>query len=76
MKIDISKPEGVKLKTAGKFCDKDITVTPILQKKNVTTNGEVTPDIGYAGLSSIIVDVPASEEIEWYNGSLMYDYGS
>lgn len=55
--INLTNPNGTKLLTKGKYCDKDITVTPTLQEKTVTANGEVTPDSGYAGLSKVTVNI-------------------
>lgn len=55
--INLTNPNGTKLLTKGKYCDKDITVTPNLQEKTVTANGDVTPDSGYAGLSKVTVNI-------------------
>lgn len=55
--INIEKAIGVKLKTAATYCTDDIIVRPKLQSKTVTTNGSVTPDSGYCGLSDVQVNV-------------------
>lgn len=62
MPIILKNKDGVLLKTAGKYCPEDITVVPQLQEKTVTSNGKVTPDANYAGLSGVTVNVPSKEE--------------
>lgn len=59
MRIEIKKPQGLKLKTAGKICDEDITVVPKLQSKEVTVTGNTTvkTDNGYAGMKEVIIKV-------------------
>ena len=55
--VEITSPEGGTLNTAGKYCEGDINVTPKLQSKKITENGEVYPDDGHAGLSRVVVNV-------------------
>lgn len=57
MNIKLTKQQGVRLKTAGKLCKSDIYVKPKLQKKTAKDNSIITPDEGYAGLSSVVVAV-------------------
>ena len=57
MQIELTKPAGVKLLTGGKLCPEDLIVTPVLQSKTATENGEVIPDAGYNGLRKVIVAV-------------------
>ena len=40
--------------------DINYSVSSILQTKSVSSNGDVTPDSGYIGLSKVTVDVPQS----------------
>lgn len=59
MNITITNPNGVKLKTANKYCPEDIDVFPILQEKTTTLNNvDVTADEGYTGLSTVHVALP------------------
>lgn len=57
MNIKLTKQQGLRLKTAGKLCESDIYVKPKLQKKTAKNNSTITPDEGYAGLSSVVVAV-------------------
>lgn len=39
------------------YAEATVNVQPVLQQKTATQNGTVTPDTGYDGLSSVVVDV-------------------
>jgi len=57
--ISITKPLGIVLKTANKYCDKDIKVVPELEAKTVTPTTAaqtVKPSDGKAGLSEVTVN--------------------
>lgn len=56
LRIECTSTSGVTLVTAGKYCPKNIKVVPKLQNKTVTSDGTVTPDSGYAGLGTVIVE--------------------
>lgn len=61
MNKTITQSGGIKLKTAGKTCGEDITLRLNLQDKTATENGvRYTADGGYAGLSSVTVDIQSS----------------
>ena len=64
MTIDITKSAGVVLKTQGKYCDKDITVVPVLEEKSVTPTEsaqEVTPSTGKCGMGKVTVGAVQTE---------------
>lgn len=64
MEIKIKSPSGVTLLTEKKYCTENINVVPELQDKSVTpgaTEQSVTPDTGYAGLSTVTVSPVATE---------------
>ena len=60
MNIELKDRNGITLKTAEKYCAEDVVITPKLQSKSVTENGNVVADEGYCGLKSVTVDVPAT----------------
>ena len=57
MNINLTDPKGIKLLTKDKLCEDNIKVFPKLQSKEVTANGTVTPDNGYAGLDNVTVNI-------------------
>lgn len=62
--ISLTNPSGVVLKTQGKYCDKDITITPVLEEKTVTpstTQQSVEPSDGNAGLKKVTVGAIQTE---------------
>lgn len=60
----ITSRGGIKLKTAKKYVTEDITVTPVLQNKVITENNVTcVADEGYAGLSSVKVNVSAGADL-------------
>lgn len=61
--IEMNKTSGVTLATAGKYCEENIKVTPLLQQKQASENGEVTADNGYAGLSKVTVNVASGASL-------------
>lgn len=63
--ISLTNPSGVILKTQGKYCDKDITITPVLEEKTVTpstTQQRVEPSDGNVGLKEVTVEAIETEE--------------
>lgn len=63
-KINITKSAGVVLKTQGKYCDKDITVVPVLEEKSVTPTEsaqEIVPSDGNCGISKLNVGAVQTE---------------
>lgn len=61
MNKEITNCGAIKLLTAGKRCAEDITITPKLQSVEAKENNKrYTPESGYAGFSSVKVNVEAS----------------
>ena len=64
MHINVTKSAGVVLKTRGKYCDKDITVVPVLEEKSVTPTEsaqEIVPSNGNCGISKLTVGAVQTE---------------
>lgn len=57
--LQISSSDGITIKAKEKYFEEDVTVSPILQEKTTTENGEITADEGYAGLKKVNVQIPA-----------------
>lgn len=57
MEIELINADGITLKTKGKYCSEDVDITPKLQAKTTTANGQVTSDDGYVGLKEVTVNV-------------------
>lgn len=67
MDINITKPTGVILKTAEKYCSEDITVIPVLEDIIVTpttTEQIITPTDGKAGISKVTVNAAAEANLQ------------
>lgn len=63
--ISITTPDGVKLKTAGKYVTDDIKVIPTLEEKSVTPSTSqqvVEPSTGNCGLKKVTVAAVPTEE--------------
>lgn len=63
-KINVTKSAGIVLKTQGKYCDKDITVVPVLEEKSVTPTEsaqEIVPSDGKCGISKVSVGAVQTE---------------
>lgn len=66
MEIKINNPDGTTLLTEKKYCIENIDVIPELQEKTVIPTGTeqtITPDDGYAGLSSVKVQAAGDGRI-------------
>lgn len=62
--VPCGDPGGVTLATEGKYCPKNVKVSPKLQTLTVTANGESTPPEGYAGFGKVTVNVPVVVQVE------------
>ena len=68
--IEMNRP-NITLATEGTYCENDIKVSAKLQEKTATTNGDVTPDMGYCGIGKVTVSVPQAVPIEISTASEM-----
>ena len=55
----LNSTDEVVLNTEKKYCEKNIVINPILEKKTVNVNGIYTPSEGYAGIGQITVSMPS-----------------
>jgi hypothetical protein len=57
--INMTSTSGVTLATAGKYCDKNVKISPVLETKAAvtptTTDQTIKPSNGYAGIGSAVV---------------------
>lgn len=61
IKISLTSAEGVVLATEGKYCDKNVAITPNLATKSISENGTYPIPEGYAGYGEITVEVATPE---------------
>lgn len=63
--VEMTSPNGVVLNTEGKYCDKNVKVTPVLEEVTVTPSTSKqtkTPSTGKAGISKVTVSAIQTEE--------------
>lgn len=73
LNIKLTSQDGITLNTKGKYCDKNISITPQLEDKVVVPTTEqqiITVSDGYVGIRSVQVEATASEAIMTYNGEV------
>lgn len=58
--VSMTSPDGVTLAAKGKYCDKNVKVTPVLEMKTITGNGTYMPSENKVGFSEVVVEVPSS----------------
>ena len=58
--LQINSSDGITIKAKEKYFEEDVTVSPILQEKTITENGEITADEGFAGLKKVDVRVSSN----------------